>query len=109
MPPPVAVSGSRQVFYNLVGGFNPLWKILVKIGIFPKYGWKLKKYLKPPPSNSSPIFWPKVVTFNEDVDVQGRIFFSDQEGDRITEFVIPEITNNWDILSGVSGWKIVTS
>ena len=29
--------------------FQPIWKILVKMGIFPKEGWK-KKCLKPPPS-----------------------------------------------------------
>ena len=36
---------------NLVGGFNPFEKYcIVKIGIFPKKGWKLKK-LKPQPRN----------------------------------------------------------
>ena len=33
----------------LVGGFNPLWRILVKMGIFPKKGWKIKIKIKPPP------------------------------------------------------------
>ena len=29
----------------LVGGFNPFWKIWVKMGILPKQGWKSQKYL----------------------------------------------------------------
>ena len=34
---------------NLVGGFNPSEKILVKMGIFPQIGLKITIYLKPPP------------------------------------------------------------
>ena len=30
--------------------FQPSWKIWVKMGMFPKWGWKLKK-MKPPPSH----------------------------------------------------------
>ena len=34
--------------------FQPIWKIWVKIGIFPKgSGWNFKKYLKPPPRKFS--------------------------------------------------------
>ena len=36
----------------LVGGFNPIWKILVKLEIFPKFRGENKQYLKPPPSYS---------------------------------------------------------
>ena len=42
--------------------FQPIWKISVKMGIFPKWG-KNKKYLKPPPSDlwrtflHIPMFW----------------------------------------------------
>ena len=43
----------------LVGGFNPLWKILVQMGIFPKFRGQNKKYLKPPPSN-----WFEVFSFH---------------------------------------------
>ena len=32
--------------------FQPLWKILVKIGIFPKVRGENKKYLKPPPRST---------------------------------------------------------
>ena len=35
---------------QLVGGFNPSWKILVKLKIFPKFRGENKTYLKPPPS-----------------------------------------------------------
>ena len=28
---------------------QPIWKMLVKMGIFPKWGVKIKKYFKPPP------------------------------------------------------------
>ena len=34
----------------LVGGFNPLWKILDKNGNLPQIGGEYKKYLKPPTS-----------------------------------------------------------
>ena len=48
-------SPSCFLFWNnfLVGGFQPIWKKLVKMGIFPQIGKKMNKYLKPPPSN----FW----------------------------------------------------
>ena len=40
----VLKENNQHVFFpekgKLVGGFNPLWKILVKMGIFPKWGWK---------------------------------------------------------------------
>ena len=33
----------NQYIPYLVGGFQPLWKILVKMGIFPQIGMKTKK------------------------------------------------------------------
>ena len=33
---------------SLVGFFNPFEKLLVKLGIFPQIGVKIKKYFKPP-------------------------------------------------------------
>ena len=34
--------------------FQPIWKILVKLEIFPNFRGEQKKYLKPPPN---PFFW----------------------------------------------------
>ena len=39
-----------NIFGILVGGFNPIWKIWVKMGIFPNFRGESKKCLKPPPS-----------------------------------------------------------
>ncbi len=41
-----------DMFY-LVGGFNPMWKILVKLDHLPNFRGKNKKSLKPPPSDRS--------------------------------------------------------
>ena len=41
--------------------FQPIWKILVKIGIFPKFRGENKKYLKPPPRILYPNLRARVV------------------------------------------------
>ena len=38
--PPKIISHTQYAY--LVGGFNPIWKMSVKMGIFPKQGWTYK-------------------------------------------------------------------
>ena len=51
---PFQVVYTKLLRWQLVGGFNPVEKILVKIGIFPNFQDENKKYLKPPPSFEMP-------------------------------------------------------
>ena len=41
---------SKSIMRSSSWWFQPLWKILVKMGIFPKFRGENKTYLKPPPS-----------------------------------------------------------
>ena len=45
--------------------FQPIWKILVKMGIFPFWRGENKKYLKPPPRLSQSGWIPRVPTAGE--------------------------------------------
>ena len=51
---PIHVLVGNQITYKSSGWWlnQPIWKIFVKIGIFPKVRGENKKYLKPPPSPS---------------------------------------------------------
>ncbi len=48
--------------------FQPLWKIIVKLGIFPNFRGENKKYLKPPPSLHVPnhhFGYPSMLDFRD--------------------------------------------
>ena len=49
--------------------FQPNWKILVKLDHFPRYGWKFKKYLQPPPRKTCLINIP---LFTKVFDIPSR-------------------------------------
>ena len=54
LPNPSLASFNHELHYSyLIGGWtNPFETLFVKLGIFPKVGVKIEKYLKPPPSRS---------------------------------------------------------
>ena len=45
-------TNQKKIKHQLVGGFQPIWKILVKIGIFPQIVMKIKKIFELPPPRS---------------------------------------------------------
>ena len=49
--PHFSLKATWPIYPVVTRWFQPIWKILVKLGIFPNFRGENKKYLKPPPSH----------------------------------------------------------